>query len=188
LLAASDLGVITEASEVHLPDFADAVEMNKGMVFSIGWHFFRDRVTAEELAQDVFVHLYRNYSKIRSPEHLVFWLRKVTAQRAIDLLRKRKQHLETSLDEAAEPTVFERMHDTLLCSYLERMVASLPQKQRLAIILRYQEDMEPSEIAEVLGEKVSSVKTLIARGLELLRRKTSERLGSTSERANDGSV
>ena len=68
------------------------------------------------------------------------------------------------------------MHDSLLASYLERMVATLPEKQRLAIVMRYQEDLEPDEIAKVLGMNVSTVKTNLARGLELLHAKTVGRL------------
>lgn len=158
------------------------------MVFSIGWHFLHDRTAAEELAQDVFFQLYQNWAEMRSPGHIVFWLRKVASHRAIDMVRRRKIRPEMSLEEAAEPTVLERMQDSLLSSYLERMIASLPEKQRLAIILRYQEDMDPNEIAKVLEMKVSSVKTLIARGLDLLRAKTGRRLGVVECRSGNDTV
>ncbi|HEY7304188.1 MAG TPA: sigma-70 family RNA polymerase sigma factor [Bryobacteraceae bacterium] len=171
-----------------MPSFPEALDAHKAMVFSIGWHFLRDRVAAEELAQDVFLQLYRNWGAMKSPDHLVFWLRKVTSHRAIDLVRRRKIRPELSLEETAEPTVLERVQDSLLSSYLERMVASLPEKQRMAIVLRYQEDMDPNEIAEVLEMKVSSVKTLISRGLELLRAKTSRRLGVADYRNSHDTV
>jgi RNA polymerase sigma-70 factor (ECF subfamily) len=168
-----------------LPSFAEAVDTHKAMVFSIGWHFLRDRVAAEELAQDVFLQLYRNWDGMKSGNHVAFWLRKVTSHRAIDLMRRRKTRPEMSLEEAAEPTVLERMQDSLLSSYLERMVASLPEKQRMAIVLRYQEDMDLGEIAKVLGMNVNSVKTLISRGLELLRAKTSRTLGADHRIGHD---
>jgi RNA polymerase sigma-70 factor, ECF subfamily len=63
----------------------------------------------------------------------------------------------------------------MLSSYLERIVASLPEKQRIVIVLRYQEEMEPEEIAKTLDMNVSTVKSQIARGLELLRAKTVSR-------------
>jgi RNA polymerase sigma-70 factor (ECF subfamily) len=181
-------GIDSQESDATLPSFSEAVDANKAMVFSIGWHFLRDRIAAEELAQDVFLQLYRNWSAMQSAGHIVFWLRKVTSHRAIDLVRKRKARPEMSLEEAGEPTVLERVQDSLLSSYLERMVASLPEKQRMAIILRYQEDMDPNEIAKVLDMKASSVKTLIARGLDLLRAKTSRRLGSAEYRTSHDTV
>ena len=146
------------------------------MVFSIACHILRDRLAAEELAQDVFLQLHRDWAGMKSGDHIVFWLRKVTSHRAIDAVRQRNSRAETSLEEAGEPTFLERVQDSLLSSYLERIVGSLPAKQRIAIVLRYQEDLDPDEIADVLGMKVSSVKTLIARGLEMLRAKASRRI------------
>lgn len=169
--------------DTALPAFEDAVDRHKAMVYSIAWHFLRDRALAEELAQDVFLELHRSWRSLKSPEHMLFWLRRVTSHRAIDCVRKRRLHHETTLEETGEPSVLERVHDCYLSSYLERMVASLPEKQRIAIILRYQEDMELQEIAEVLGIKTGTVKTQIFRGLELLRAKTSQRLGRTTNDA-----
>ncbi len=156
--------------------FAEAVETHKAMVYSIGWHFLRDRQAAEEMAQEVFLQLHQNWGAIQSPEHLLFWLRRTATHRAIDAGRKRKAKAEVMLEEADEPTMLERVHDTLLSSYLSRMVGTLPEKQRSAILLRYQEDMEVEEIARVLEMKASTVKTHIARGLEFLRGKVSRRL------------
>lgn len=159
-----------------LPGFASVVDAHKAMVYSIAWHFLRDRALAEELAQDVFLELHRRWDAMKSAEHVLFWLRRTAVNRAIDHVRKRKIHAETSLEETGEPTVLEQMHDTFLSAYLERMVASLPEKQRAAIVLRYQEELEPEEIAELLEMNVSTVKTQIARGLDLLRSKTEHRL------------
>jgi RNA polymerase sigma-70 factor (ECF subfamily) len=161
---------------VALPAFAEVVEMNKSMVFSIAWHFLRDQALAEELAQDVFLQLHRSWASMKSAEHVVFWLRKVTSNRCIDVVRRRKLRHETRLEEAAEPTSLERVQDPLLSAYLERMVASLPEKQRVVVVLRYQEGMEPEEIAKTLSMNVSTVKTHISRALDLLRAKTAKRL------------
>lgn len=164
-----------------LPNFAEVVDRHKAMVFSILWHYLRDRTAAEEVAQDVFLELHRSWDAMKSAEHIVFWLRRVTSHRAIDCARRKRLHLETSLEATAEPTALERVHDSFLSSYLERMVASLPEKQRIVIVLRYQEGLELEQIADVLGIKISTVKTQIFRGLELLRAKTAQRLGRTVE-------
>jgi RNA polymerase sigma-70 factor, ECF subfamily len=168
---------------VSLPSFADAVEAHKAMVFSIGWHFLRDRPAAEELAQEVFLQLHRNWPAMKSSDHILFWLRKVTSHRAIDQARKLKRRPETSLENTTEPTTLERLHDTFLSTYLERMVGSLPDKQRMVVILRYQEDMPVEEIARTLNLKPATVKTLLARAIELLRAKTKKRLGTGDDRA-----
>jgi RNA polymerase sigma-70 factor (ECF subfamily) len=176
LLASTKSQTAPAEGKIKLPTFPDVVEAHKAMVYSIAWHFLRDRALAEELAQDVFLELHRNWSSMQSAQHIVFWLRKVTSRRAIDVLRRQRTRAETSLEEMAEPTALERVHDSMLSSYLERMVGSLPEKQRIVIVLRYQEGMEPEEIAEMLEMNVSTVKSQIARALELLRAKTARRL------------
>jgi RNA polymerase sigma-70 factor, ECF subfamily len=181
LVATTTSRTVPGQAEISLPTFADAVQAHKAMVYSIAWHFLRDRAVAEELAQDVFLELHRNWSSMQSAQHIVFWLRKVTSRRSIDVVRRRKTRAETSLEEMAEPTALERVHDSMLSSYLERMVASLPEKQRIVIVLRYQEGMEPEEIAEVLNMNVSTVKTQITRALDLLRVKTARRLRQNGE-------
>jgi RNA polymerase sigma-70 factor, ECF subfamily len=182
LVASTTSRVATVDGEIRLPAFPDAVEAHKAMVYSIAWHFLRDRAVAEELAQDVFLELHRNWSSMQSAQHIVFWLRKVTSRRSIDVMRKRRTRAETSLEEMAEPTTLERVHDSMLSSYLERMVASLPEKQRITIVLRYQEGMELEEIAAVLRMNVNTVKSQIARALELLRAKTAHRLKQEGDR------
>ena len=177
MLAATTSMAATREGHKSLPPFSTAVEMHKAMVYSIAWQFLRDRVAADELAQDVFLQLHKNWARLESPAHLLFWLRKVATHRALDAARKRKARAETSLEETDEPTVLERLHDSFLSSYLQRMVASLPEKQRSVIVLRYQEEMELEEIAGVLGMNVSTVKTQISRALDLLRGKVSRRLG-----------
>jgi RNA polymerase sigma-70 factor, ECF subfamily len=181
LVATTTSRTVPGQAEISLPAFADAVQAHKAMVYSIAWHFLRDRAVAEELAQDVFLELHRNWSSMQSAQHIVLWLRKVTSRRSIDVVRRRKTRAETSLEEMAEPTALERVHDSMLSSYLERMVASLPEKQRIVIVLRYQEGMEPEEIAEVLNMNVSTVKTQITRALDLLRVKTARRLRQNGE-------
>jgi RNA polymerase sigma-70 factor (ECF subfamily) len=175
----------TQERGTHLPAFAEVVERHKAMVYSIAWHILHERVEAEELAQDVFLQLHRHWGAMKSPEHLVFWLRKVASHRAIDRARRNRGRRIFSLDETDEPTVFERMHDSFLSSYLNRMVASLPEKQRALLVLRYQEDMEPLEIARVLAMNVNTVKTQLARALELLRAKVSRRLGREGREQDD---
>lgn len=172
---------IEAAGRKPLPLFAEVVEAHKSMVFSIAWHFLRDQALAEELAQDVFLQLHRSWASMKSADHIVFWLRKVTSNRCIDVVRRRKLRNETSLEESAEPTSLERIQDPLLSAYLQRMVASLPEKQRILVVLRYQEGMEPDEIAKALGMNVSTVKTQVSRALDLLRAKMAHRLKNDEE-------
>ena len=83
--------------------FADIVQEHQSMVFSLAYHFLHDRGRAEEVAQDVFLRLHRHAASIKSDEHLVFWLRKVTCRRSIDETRKLPKAPPASLEDIAEP-------------------------------------------------------------------------------------
>jgi RNA polymerase sigma-70 factor (ECF subfamily) len=156
--------------------FADLVREHQAMVYSIARHFFRDRALAEDLAQDVFLHLYQNLASIESPAHLRFWLRKVTGHRCIDHSRRRR--IKTvSVDEAPEPVSIFDWPDAMMQSTLRRIVATLPERPRLVITLRYQEDLDPAEIAEILDMPLNTVKSHLRRSLAILREKMGRTLG-----------
>ena len=141
------------------------------MVFSIAYHFLRDRTAAEDLGQDVFLHLYQNLEQLESPAHVKFWLRRVTAHRCIDESRRRKLRAGPALEQIPERAAPPEAGDFLLSGALRKMVASLPEKARLVVILRYQEDLEPTEIAEILDLPLSTVKSQLHRALAVLRGK-----------------
>ncbi|MDX2034046.1 MAG: sigma-70 family RNA polymerase sigma factor [Blastocatellia bacterium] len=150
--------------------FAELVRKHQAMVFSLARAFLRDRETAEELAQDVFLSLYQNLGAIESAAHLKFWLRKVAGHRCIDYARKRKMSL-VSVEDAPEPFSIFDMPDSLMRATLRRIVATLPEKPRLVVTLRYQEDLDPNEISEILDMPVNTVKSHLRRSLAILREK-----------------
>jgi RNA polymerase sigma-70 factor (ECF subfamily) len=161
-------------------DFASLVRQHQAMVFSIAWHLLRDRAVAEELAQDVFLSLHQHLGELESPEHVQFWLRRVTSNRALDEARRRQRRPMVSLENAPEPVAVTPQGDPLLGTALKKLVAALPGKSRAIVILRYQEDLDPAEIAKVLGIPVGTVKSQLQRALALLREKLSRVAGQAS--------
>jgi RNA polymerase sigma-70 factor (ECF subfamily) len=104
-----------------------------------------------------------------------FWLRKVTVHRATDALRRQahrpETHAEEWMDDAPGDTDGASGLNTVLEARLEDLLGSLPEQMRIAVVLRYQEEMLPDEIARMLGQPVATVKSNLQRGLKLLRRK-----------------
>lgn len=147
------------------------------MVFSIAFRFLHDRAVAEELAQDVFLKLYRELPRLESREHVKFWLRKVISHRCMDHVRSASRKLEVALDDALEPVAESSETDFLLENGLRKLVASLPDEARMVIVLRYQEGMEPQEIAQTLGIPLGTVKSRLQRTLVLLRGKVQRLMG-----------
>ena len=158
-------------------NFESLVRQHQSMVFSIVWHILRDRPVAEELAQDVFLSLHQHLGELESPEHVQFWLRKVASNRALDVARRRLRRPMVSLENAPEPVSVSDPGDPMLGTALQKLVAALPEKARAIVVLRYQEDLDPAEIARVLGIPVGTVKSQLQRALGLLRQKLARSLG-----------
>ena len=164
------------------PGFAELVREHQAMVFSIAWHYLQDRSLAEDVAQEVFLELYQKLAAIQSAAHLKYWLRKVSVHRAIDQGRRRKHHRETDLEDmpetvGAEPAPAGADRDPMLMGRLRQVLAGLPEKQRMMVLLRYQEDLGPAEIGELLEVPVNTVKSTLHRSLEELRGRLTRKLG-----------
>jgi RNA polymerase sigma-70 factor, ECF subfamily len=187
LAQAYDQAVDAQSRELFRGDDADAftalVKKHQAMVFSIACAVLRDRSVAEEVAQDVFLELHRALPVLESPAHVVNWLRRAAAHRSIDRQRRQRTWLRFALPlenwpsehapEPAAPPAPAIQGDILLAGALRQLIASLPAKPRLVMILRYQEDMEATEIAEVLNMPLGTVKSHLQRSLKLLRDKLS---------------
>ena len=148
---------------------------HRSMVFSVAYHFLHDRDLADEIAQDVFLSLHKHIGGLESPAHVAYWLRKVAVQRSIDASRKRKRRPQVALDDVAEPAAKPATGDPMLGDMLRRLIATLAEAPRMAMILRYQEDLDPTEIAEIMGIPLGTVKSHIQRSLALLREKLERR-------------
>ena len=154
--------------------FRGLVEEHQSMVFSIALRMLGDRGAAEEVAQDVFVKLHGALERLESEDHVRFWLRRATAHRSTDYVRRRSlrpEFLAEEWTEQHEAGLEERTAGGGVGTRLERMLLSLPEGPRAALVLRYQEDMDPDEIAKTLEQPVATVKSNLQRGLAMLRRK-----------------
>lgn len=154
------------------PNFEQLIDEHQSMVYSLALRMTGDSGLAEEIAQDVFLELDRNLGKIESPLHTYSWLRRVTMSRSADALRRRRVrgvHMWVEINENHCAQAEE--NSSPLAVRIERLLATLPEAQRAALVLRYQEDLTPEEIAATLDEPVATVKSHLQRGLKLLRAK-----------------
>jgi RNA polymerase sigma-70 factor (ECF subfamily) len=159
--------------------FADLVRRHQAMVFSVALRIVGNRALAEELAQDVFLQLHRSLATLESGAHVVHWLRRVVSHRAIDSARQRARRPQASLEHVAEPAgAASRDGDPLMARRLRSLVASLPPAPRAVVTLRFQEDLDPSEIARVLEMPVNTVKSHLRRALAVLRGRAKELMES----------
>ena len=163
--------------DIGADEFRGVIERHQRMVFSIAVRVTGDFATAEEVAQDVFLALYRSGERPSGEDHLRFWLRRVAVHRATDALRRSAVRPEAAAEEWMEeehaPAVDGEasVSSLALQARLDELLRALPEQLRVAVVLRYQEEMRPEEIAVLLNQPVATVKSHLQRALKLLRRK-----------------
>jgi RNA polymerase sigma-70 factor (ECF subfamily) len=173
--------LLTRALAGDTAAFGMLVRTHQRAVYSLALRMLADRFEAEDLAQEVFLGLHRNLSSVESAAHLAFWLRKVTLNRAIDRLRRRPRR-DLPLEEADSLPCDATQSDPLLQRRLRALVAQLPPAPRAVMLLRFQEDLNPTEIARTLNMSINTVKSHLKRSLATLR----AQIGASISPGRDG--
>jgi RNA polymerase sigma-70 factor, ECF subfamily len=163
--------------------FGELMAGHEARVYSVALRFTGRRADAEELTQDVFVQLHGALARVTDGEHLRRWLLRAITHRCLNRLRddSRRPRLVPieSLPVEAEPSAAERDVDPLFGARLRRLLLELAPDARAVVLLRFQEDLDPSEIATTLSMPVNTVKSHLRRSLEWLRAQcTGENHGS----------
>ena len=166
--------LLERARRGDLSAFREILHLHEDRVYTLALRLVRVREDAEELSQDVFVSLHRHLPDIVSGEHLRYWLRRTVCHRAIDRLRRRAAAPAVPLEAAAELEDPATPADPLLVRRLRELIGRLPPVPRAALLLRYQEDLDPPEIARALGVPLNTVKSHLRRSLALLRGRCGE--------------
>jgi RNA polymerase sigma-70 factor (ECF subfamily) len=160
---------LRRAQDGEIAAFRELVGLHQTSIYSLALRMLGVREDAQELAQDVFLLLHRHLGQIVSVAHLHAWLRKTVCHRAIDRLRSRARHVVLPLEAAEEQQTAGEDADPIQERHLRRLVASLPPAPRAVVLLRYQEDLDPPEISELLGLPLNTVKSHLRRSLALIR-------------------
>lgn len=144
----------------------------------LSWLLLRDQQAAEDVAQDAFIATYRNWEKLRDEEAAVAYLRRCAVNGARSVLRhlvvvRRENLAEAGRADAAgrlsAPSSADAAMAHLDGDELMAALATLPERQREVIVLRYYSDFSEAQIAEALDIAPGSVKTHAYRGLRALR-------------------
>jgi RNA polymerase sigma-70 factor (ECF subfamily) len=161
--------LLTQAKAGDQAAFAALIRRHQNMVFSVALHMLRSRPAAEDLAQEVFLELYRSLGRLESEAHLVSWLRRVASHRCIDEIRRRNHRPEFTADALPEAGHSPHTREVFVAERLQTLIAGLPARARMVVVLRYQEEMDPTEIADALDMPVNTVKSHLRRSIAALR-------------------
>jgi RNA polymerase sigma-70 factor (ECF subfamily) len=166
--------------------FTELMEKYKQPVMNFVCRMLRDATEAEDLAQIVFVQVYKSAHRYKTTAKFSTWLFTIARNLCLNEIRRRARHPADSLEATHPDQTDQPLHqfedkqteapaEKLLRGELEQKVeqalAELPENQRTALLLCRQEELSYEEIAEVLGCSLSATKSLIHRGRETLKQK-----------------
>ena len=166
--------------------FTELVEKYKQPIMNLVYRTIHDPTEAEDLAQNVFVQVFKSAPRYKSTAKFSTWLFTIARNLCLNEIRRRSRHPAESLDTPHPEQEDQPLHqfedkktfsppESLLHGELARKIeealGDLPENQRSAVLLCRQEDLSYEEIAEVLGCSVSATKSLIHRGRETLKEK-----------------
>lgn len=164
--------------------FEELVNKYKQPVMNLVYRTLRDPTEAEDLAQHVFLQVFKSAHRYEVAAKFSTWLFTIARNLSLNEIRRRSRHPADSLDEPASDdddhprrqvadmknfTPPDLLLQSELAEKIEEALASLPEKQRTAILLCRGEEHSYEEIAEILDCSVSATKSLIHRGRETLK-------------------
>lgn len=149
------------------------------------YRFVSDRIEAEDLAQEVFLRVYRSAKTYVPKAKFSTWIYIIAKNLALNELRRRKSHRASSLDETIpseegemprelpghSPSALTELEKQDLIEAIKKAIDTLPDNQKTAVILRRYEEFSYEEIAKIMGCSVSAVKSLLNRAKVTLKEK-----------------
>jgi RNA polymerase sigma-70 factor, ECF subfamily len=162
--------------------FRVLLEKHRNPVVHFVHRMVQDRAVAEELGQEVFLRVFRSRETYEPTARFTTWLFRIATHLALNWLRdERNERGQQRLDDGRsgemaarevadrKPTVEQSMVYQARLQEIRAAIALLPAKQRAAVLMHKYEEMEYSQIANVLGCSESAIKSLLFRAYEALR-------------------
>ena len=172
----TDAQLVKEALEGSMAAFGVLVRRYQGSVYGLAYHIVQNFADAEDLAQEAFLRVYKARERYEPRAKFSTWLYRIVVNLCLNELRWRKGKkamalavaTETSsnlnvdvLDEEQEP--HEAMEEEELAVKLREIIGTLPDNQRIAILLNKYEGLSYQEVAESMETSVMAVKSLLTR-------------------------
>jgi len=173
--------------------FRQLIERHQRAVIHFCYQSIGDSWEAEDIAQKVFLQVYRSAARYRPNAKFTTWLFTIARNTTLNERRRRQRHATESMDQLREETdeshgqqfqdrrsesPAEELQQKELRARIEAAIQSLPENQRTALVLLRHEEMSYEEIAAVIGCSVSATKSLLHRARETMREKLREYLSS----------
>jgi RNA polymerase sigma-70 factor, ECF subfamily len=191
-VTSADTDLISRAAGGDGSAFQALVERHRSMVYRVAYQFAGNHHDAEDIAQEVFIKVYRSLDRFRQDAQLSSWLYRIVMNACIDHRRRHSPAGSAPFSEEAEqkmlntpeetPGPEDRAYAGELGDVLERAIATLPKGQRIVFVMRHHQGLKLCEIAEALGLAEGTVKRQLHAAVHRLR----QALTSTKVSAGGG--
>ena len=175
-----DTDLISRAAAGDHCAFQALVERHRSMVYRVAYQFAGNHHDAEDIAQEVFIKVYRSLDRFRQDAQLTSWMYRIVMNACIDHRRRHSPSAAAPFGEEAElkmlntpeesPGPEETTYAGELGDVLEAEIARLPPGQRLVFIMRHHQELKLGEIASSLGLAEGTVKRQLHAAVHRLRR------------------
>lgn len=171
----SDEELVEKVKKGDVDAYEEIVKKYENKVFGIVYHMIKNQNDVEDLAQEVFIKVYKNLSKFKGDSSLYTWIYKITVNLCLDEMKKRKNiiYLDEKLEvedgelerelPSSDKTQVELYEEKELKENLHKCIGKLPEKQRVMIVLRDIKGFSYEEISEITSVKLGTVKSQINR-------------------------
>lgn len=169
--------LVKQASDGSRFAFEQLIDHHQGDIYRMIYYRIRARMDAEDLTQDVFIRAYRSISRLREPDRFRSWLFRIAVNRVNDYLRKKRvssifQSSDEKPDIQPEATQFQEQPEALeqvlkedFWRQVGRIAKKLSKMEREVFMLRFLDNLNINEIAQILKKSESTVKTHLYRAL-----------------------
>jgi RNA polymerase sigma-70 factor (ECF subfamily) len=164
----ADSDLISRAAGGDLAAFQALVERHRSMVYRVAYQFAGNHHDAEDIAQEVFIKVYRSLDKFRQDAQLSSWLYRIVMNACIDHRRRHLPAGSAPFGEEAEQRLLNTVEEAPgpeACAYagelgqvLELEINRLPPGQRIVFVMRHHQGLKLGEIADALGLAEGTVK------------------------------
>lgn len=174
-----DTDLISRAAGGDASAFQALVERHRAMVYRVAYQFAGNHYDAEDIAQEVFIKVYRSLDRFRQDAQLTSWMYRIVMNACIDHRRRYRGSSSTASGDEAEyrmlnapeetPGPEERTYAGEIGEVLEHEIGRLPKGQRIVFVMRHYQGMKLCEIADALGLAEGTVKRQLHAAVHRLR-------------------
>jgi RNA polymerase sigma-70 factor (ECF subfamily) len=177
--------LIKELQGENQAAFKELFDSFSTLVYNVAYRMLQNKQDAEDVTQEVFFHAYKSLKHFRAESQLSTWLYRIAVNRSLNHQRKRKLDRWLSLDfsqsdddsdDKGYDVTAEEGPDTMVEKkdterIVQKAINSLPDQQRIAILLHRYEELSYEEIAKIMEVTVASVESRLHRAKQMLARK-----------------